>query len=177
MDTQDVLNPTGGDNDAGLKRTVYFCLLSEIDTFPAVAASPTTYAQRVTISDDIEFVSGSCFRKLELTIRKSSLDNDAAGERHSKSSVNFAELYRARIDETMLGWLEEHKNDDMVFVIPQLDGKNRLLGSADLPATIENWEVRGGKDVSDPKGVMFRVESVGRIAPFYTGAISLTPAV
>lgn len=176
MNTADVLKPTGGDNDPGLKLTIYFARLADILTMPTVAASPTTYAERVTITGDVVFKSTKCFKKIELTVRKSSLDGDGAGERQSKSHVNMAEFYLAHVTASVLGMIEEHKNDDLIFVVPQLDGVNRLLGSEALPATIEGWEVRGGKDVSDPKYVMFRVEAVGRIAPFYEGDITVTPA-
>lgn len=175
--TADVLRVDGGDNDPGVKQTVYVSRLSDILTFPTVVAVPTTYAERVTITADVVFQLGKCWKKLQLTVRKSFLDGASAGERQSKGAINSFEGYIAKVTAELMGWVEEHKNDDLVFCIPMLDGTVRLLGSEDLPATIETWEAKGGADVNDPKYMMFKAEAVGRIAPFYEGDISLTPAV
>lgn len=175
LSTADVLKASGGDNFAGLKRFAYFARLDDIDTFPAHDTA-TGYDDKTLISSDITFTTGNCFKKLQLEVGKSNLDSVAAGERGSKSTENTALLYHSRVSKEILGWIEEHKNDDLVIIVEELDGKARLLGSADLPATIENFEIMGGAEVSDEKSAKITVRYVGHIAPVYEGTISVTPA-
>ncbi len=174
---EDVLNTTGGNNDAGLKRTIYFALAADVETWPTLPGSPATYEDLVLHDGAFAMKTGKQFFSFEAQVRKSGLDTESAGERGSKSAVNRLEVMRSNISASVVGFLETHKNDEMVFIVEELNGDLRVIGDDDLPATIEDFKITGGKDVSDERSVSFTAESVGRVARYYTGqAIPLTPA-
>lgn len=177
MDLQELLNVDGGDNFAGISINIYVARASTVLTWPTVVASPTTYAERVTITDDILFKTGGQFFKIQCIVEKNGLQSLAQGETGSKSSENVLEFMRKGISKESLGLFEEFKNDDLVAVVPDLEGNVRMLGSEHLPATLSEFEANTGKAVGDHKHSMYKIRSVGAAAPFYEGAISETPAV
>jgi len=125
----DLLNTTGGSNKAGIKRTLYFALAADVLTWPTLPAAPATYQDLVEYEADFAMQSTKKFQKFEATVRKSSLMFESAGERGSKSAVNRIEVLRARIDSAILGFLKEHMNDEMVWIVEDLEADvNHIRG-------------------------------------------------
>jgi len=181
MNLEDILKPTGAGNDnmAGLRVFSYYALYHEIATFPVPPTRDvaTTYAELKTVTADFVFNTGGRFWKFQSTLEKSNLDGEAQGERDGKSSKNIVTLQHPGISAQMLGWLEEHKNSDLVLLTEDLDGKLRIVGAPGLPAGITDFKTPGGMAVADPKHVQITIESIGHLAPYYEGTIPLTPAV
>jgi len=178
---EDVLKPSGTENGAGLKRTIYFGLAASVATWPTLASSPSTYEDVMVHDAAIAMESGEQMYSFYATIRKSSLESLSAGERGSKTAINRLQIMRAEISPSVLGFIEQHKNDEMVFIVEDLNGNPRILGTEDLPAMFEEFSIPTGADVSDEKDVKITIESVGPIAKFYGTAASplaipLTPA-
>ncbi|MFY0628698.1 MAG: hypothetical protein JXR07_20565 [Reichenbachiella sp.] len=177
MDLQELLNVDGGDNNAGLAINIYIARASTVLTWPTVTANPTTFAERVTITDPVVFKTDGRFYKVQCIVEKNGLQSLAQGEVGSKSTENILTFRRKGITKESLGLFEEFKNDDLVVVVPDLEGDHRILGTVDLPATLSEFEASTGEAVADHKHSMFKIRSVGAAAPFYEGAISETPAV
>lgn len=177
MNLEEILNVDGGNNDGGLGINFFYARLSEISTFPKIPDAPANLAEKVTITDDFAFNTGGRFYKLQGTVEKNSLESSSQGESGSLSAENALVITHKKISATMLGWLEECKNDDLVLLATDLAGQIRVVGSEHLPAMIMEFKVSGGAAVADARNVTLTVKSVGRIAPFYTGTISETPAV
>jgi len=174
----ELLNNNAQDNMAGVKRTLYFALAADVDTWPAITSPATTYEELVTYTSGFTMSSTKQFFKFQATVRKSSLNFESAGERGSKSSVNRLEVMRATLDKKIFGFLEAHKNDEMIWIVEDLNGDVRVLGEEDLPAMMEEFSGGTGADVADAKEVRFVIESVGNLPKFYNDqTIPLTPAV
>lgn len=179
---ESVITPTGGDNDAGLKRTFFFGLAADVLTDAIFASSPTTYAGKMTNTAAIAMKSTKRMWELQVTIEKdNALDSESQGEFGSLSAKNVVRGVQAKVTAAMAGWLEQHKNDEMIFLVSELNGQLRKVGTLDLPAMIESFKITGGGKVSDAKNVAFNIFSVGRIASFYGTpaaplAVPLTPA-
>jgi hypothetical protein len=178
---EDVVKDSGGDNGAGLKRTIYFALIADVLTWPTFGAS-ATYADLATFTTAFAMVSTKRFWSFVADVRRNSLESISAGERGSLSSINKLEIVRAKFNASVAGFLRQHKNDDMVFICEDLNGQLRVLGSNDLPAELVNFTIPSGAEVSDDKNTKITVEAVGEIAPHYGTiavplAIPLTPAV
>jgi len=181
MAIENVLKGSGGNNGAGIKRTIYFGLSDDVLTWPALEASPTTYDELTTHTAAIAMKTGKQMFSFYATIRKSSLESLAAGERGSKTSINRLIIVRSEVDASVFGFLEQHKNDEMVFIVEDLNGNLQVMGTEDLPAMIEDYSVNSGADVSDVKDLSITIESVGPLAKFYGTvaaplAVPLTPA-
>jgi hypothetical protein len=173
-----LLNDNAATNQAGLMRTIYFALAADVATWAGFPAAPATYADLVTHDSAFVMASTKQFFSFEATVRKSGLSFEAAGERGSKSSINRLEIIKASLSASMLGFLEAHQNDEMVFICKDLDGEMRVLGTETLPAMIESYSGATGADVTDGKETQIVIESVGKIATIYTSqTVPLTPAV
>jgi hypothetical protein len=174
--------PTGGNNDAGLKRTYFFGLAADVLTDATFAGSPTTYAAKVTNDATLAMKTGKRMWELQVTIEKdNALDSESQGEFGSLSAKNVIRGVQARVTADMAGWIEEHKNDELIFIVQELSGQLRKVGTLDLPAMIESFKITGGGKVSDAKNVSFNIFNVGRVASFFGTvatplAVPLTPA-
>jgi hypothetical protein len=179
---QSVETVSGGDNDAGLKRKFYFALHKDVLTWPSLAATPTTYAEKTTYTTPFVMKSTKRFWEIDLTTNKDNgLDSESAGSVGSLSSINKLRGLSARISPAIVGWIEEHKNDELVFIVEELDGQLKVVGDEGLPAMFESFMVQGGGKVGDDKQATFAITGPGRIAKYYGTvavplAIPLTPA-
>jgi len=176
-------NQSGGNNDAGLKRTFYIGLHNQVATWPTKAVAPATYAAVVTNDAAVAMTSGNQMYELELTVDKgSSLVTTSQGSKGSLSAKNDLKGVQAKVSASMAGWLEHHKNDELIGITSDLDGQLRFHGAEDLPLMMESFEIQGGGQVGEDRMVTFTLASVGRISSFYGTvaaplAIPLTPAI
>jgi hypothetical protein len=173
---KDMLRTDGRDNDGGLLVFAYWTLYHDIATFPKVPANPTTLAEKVTIADPFVMKTGTKFWQFQSTLLTPFLDSEGVGERDSRSAENKLTLKRAGNEDEILGWIEQVKNSDLVLIVSHINGKKRVLGSEGLPASLEKFTIKSGGAVKDEISVTAEFMSVGRIAPFYTAAVPLTPA-
>jgi len=164
---EDILKESAQSEGAGLKRTIYFGLAQDVDVWPTLASNPTTYEAIMTHTAAFEMKTGKKFFKLEATVRKNSLESLSAGERGSLSAINRLVVMRSGVSVDVAGFIQRHKNDEMVFICNDLDGIPRVLGTSDLPAQMIEFKEGSGTDVSDEKSISFTVESVGPIAKWY----------
>lgn len=183
MILEDVKNPLGGNNDAGLKRTFYFGLAADVETWPTTAAIPATYAEKIELSSEVVMKSTKQMFALEVTVNKdNALDSESAGEMGSLSAKNMLRGLSARVTSSMLGWLEEHKNDELFFIVEENTDQLLFVGDEAVPAMFENFNVTRGGKVEDPKQITFSIVNFGRLSKYYGTvaaplAIPLTPAL
>jgi hypothetical protein len=174
---QDMLRTDGRDNDGGLLVFAYWALYTDILTFPKVPVAPTTLAEKVTIADPFVMKQGKRFWQFQSTLLTSSLDGEGVGERDGRSAENKVTLKRVGNEAEVIGWVEQVKNSDLVLIVSHINGNKRVIGSEGLPASLEKFTIKSGGAVKDEISVVAEFMSVGRIAPFYTAAVPLTPAV
>jgi len=174
---EDLLNPTQRKNYSGMKRTFYVALASDVLTWPTLVTPEVNWEDLVTCTSAFVMKSTKRFWRFEAMVRKNKITFTLAGQRGAKSFVNRVQLKRTDIGDELMGWLTAYMNQPIVLIAETLDGKLRVIGSEALPAFIEEAEGDSGEDVSDDKETMIIIESVGDVAPFYTGlAVPLTPA-
>ncbi len=171
---QNLIRTAGNQNTPGLKIIHRYAVYSEITTLPAPSAT-TNFDDMVTVSADIVFATGKQFWKLEGILDKNSLDGQSSEQLDAAGVDNTVKIFlEHNIDN--LGFLQTHKNSNLVFLIEDQQGNKRLLGQDGLPARIMNYAIKGGSAQSDEKHIEVTIKSVGMIAPFYTGDIQDTPA-
>jgi len=174
---QDMLRTDGRNNDGGLLVFTYWALYTDILTFPKVPAAPAVLADAVTIASPFVMKTGKRFWQFQSTLLTSSLDSEGVGERDGRSAENKITLKRTGNEAEIIGWLEQVKNSDLILIATQISGSRRVIGSEGLPASLEKFSIKSGAAVKDEISVTAEFMSVGRIAPFYTAAVPLTPAV
>jgi len=177
MDLADLNRDRNANNDGGVKRTNYIADADLIDTIPGASETPADYGELVTITADITFKTGGCFRKIVTFVEANQLDMALVGSKGSISEKNTVTIDKDNIDAATLGWIRANKNAPFVMILPLMDGKFLLLGDKDLPVALINSEGTTGRLVEDDKHIPLIFEAVGQSAYFYEGEISLTPAV
>lgn len=182
MVLEDVENESGGNNDGGLKQNYYFGLASDVLTWPGETAAPATYAENVEQTSEVVMKTGKRMWYIQMTIeRPNGLKSESAGSVGSLSAINTLRGQKAKINSSSVGWLEEHKNDDLFLIVEGINGQQRFIGSKDLPAKFRKFIVDGAETVDGDVMLDFEIASLGRIAKFYGTvaaplAIPLTPA-
>ncbi|MFT7239214.1 MAG: hypothetical protein ACI93L_003314 [Cyclobacteriaceae bacterium] len=175
MPLENVTKGSGSTKGAGLKRRIYFGLVDEVETWPTENASPSTLEEVGTLSAAVAMSTGNQMYYFDATIRKSSLTSTSAGQRGSKSALNKLEIVRAAITANVIGFIKQHMNDEMFFIVNDLSGQPRFIGEEDLPAMLEEFEIPSGADVSDEVDCKITFEHAGTISLMYgTEAVPLT---
>lgn len=179
---ENILNASAPSKGVGLKRTIYFGLVADIETWPELTSPATTYEDLATLNSVVVMKSTKQMYSFEATVRKSSFNTMSAGQRGAKSAKNRLEIVQVVTSPALVGFLAKHQNDEMFFIINDLAGQARFIGDEDLPATCEEYELPSGADNGDEVDCKIVFEAVGAISQYYGTlalplAIPLTPAL
>jgi hypothetical protein len=94
-----------------------------------------------------------------------------------KSFRHTFEFYKPGADEDSLAFLSLAKNENLVFVVKDKDGKFRIIGSEGIPAKMESSEGGTGQTGEDDKGDTITFASEGANPPyFYEGSVPVAAA-
>lgn len=178
---EDIDRNYGADQFAGIGKFAYFCDMEEVNVLPSLPAMDdlaTADESLVTIAADITFKSGGRWYRFPLTQEKATYENDGAGGTDAMGNENKPRLYIAGINPAVVGWFRAFKNRDLLLLMPHADGSaNRLFGDALNACKITGYQERQGVAVTDEPFIQVDCRYAGNVAAFYTGDITLTPAV
>lgn len=179
VDTQDLTHLSGSDNTPGIQQQVFYAVLEDIDMLPLPAqddsASPTgTFADLVTITADIIMKAGKQFHSIYVTLEEGDLKHEGQGETDSMSYKNTLEFSHPGSKAEVLGFAQWVKNNNIVFLVPEVDGQVRLLGSRAYPAKLSAAPGGTGKKSTDGKKTTFTFHSSRKgPAPIFKGHVQL----
>jgi hypothetical protein len=182
MNTQSITHPTGKYNPAGMTK-VYWCLASEIATFPVLDLPETVgadYSSLVTYDAAITMKSTKLFRELYCTVEEGEIKSTVVGSRDGKGKENSLEISFPGNDAAYLGFEAIALNEQFVFIVKEKNGVLRVLGSLEDPAYLDSGDATSGKKIADSrKNVLTFKGSGATAAPIYGVAITslLTAAV
>lgn len=159
--TTDVIFPDNIDNMAGLTKRAYLGFASSFTTLSTPPATPTTYAERVTIADDHVLATGKKTSELYIMYDKSNIESPLVGARKAKSHKPKATYFYPGTDPECLGFYDLLKNGDIIaFNEPQEDADYYLqVGTNKLPASLVNGSVKWGTGPEGEKGISFEIEA------------------
>ena len=178
MDYSNLTKPTGDtSNMGGTTQTMYWAPVDDFATLSAPTPTPTTPAERVTISDDHVFNTGKCFKSIYLTLDKATIEALLQGDRDGKSFKNMFKGFTPGAKADLLGFISVIKNEKFIAIIKLSDTVMIQLGSADFYAEIAAGGFKSATNGAGTRGVEFDIESMAPDIYTYTGAVSLTPAV
>ncbi len=180
MNLSDLTWADGKENMGGLKVIGYYALISDIANFPELPLNPATAVEEVTLESvtGFTFNTGKNFLKLYSTQETGAVISEPQGEVDGQSFVHKANIFYPGSEVEAMAFMKAVNNANMVFVFEEASGgARRVVGSAAFPAKCKPSHTTGAK-TADRKGMSMDIQSYGTTpAPFYTGAISLTPAV
>ena len=168
----------GQDNFGGIRK-VYYGFLSDVDEtqWPEPAAAPTSFTEAITIATPIVMLTGKKMNELYVTPETSGLDGEGQGDRDAQSTKRSAELLFPKSNADSLGFAKATINRNMFFLLEDMSGLLRLIGSPKFPANCTAKDTTG-KASTDRPGVTFTVEDIGiGPCPIYAADVPLEAAV
>ena len=168
----------GDDGEAGIEVTIFYAKIADVLTFPAkpTVSGSTLFDAAVTITGNIVFKSGKCFKTIQLVTDKGKVERELVGPRKNKSWINKLMGYIANTSPKTVGFVDACKNSDMIFIVKESDGNTTIIGWNDRPANFESAKASSGDAPDSARETEIVIQSSGKAAPYYTGTIALTPA-
>lgn len=182
MDTQDLTHVSGSDNTPGIQQTIYYAPLEDIETLPLPdvddSASKTgTFEDLVTITKNIVMKPGKQLRSIYVTLEEGELKHESQGEMDSMSFKNVLEFAHPGSKPAQLGFAQWVKNNNIVFLVPEVDGQVRLLGHRAYPAKMTGAPGTTDKKAAGAKKTTFTFQSSRKgPAPIFAGKVALKNA-
>lgn len=158
----------------GIRNHVYAISKRDIVTWPTLAdpsdtaatlASVASYTGNFTLAADKKFV------RIDLTFNKGNIECETQGEQPSVTFLNKLTASYPGTDEEAAGFCRLAADDDMVFLVPQRNGKYRVLGCAAFPCLVSPKQSTG-EGTTTAGGTDLEIEATDICpAPFYPGTI------
>lgn len=176
MDLADLLHADGADNMGGTLAKIFVAKVSDIVTHPAIIGSPATLSDYATAAGTFTMVAGKYFHEVYVTMDKNGLDDKLVGETDGKSFESVAEFVHPGNKAAVLGFAAYAKNTNLVLVIPDANGQQRIVGNAALPAKVDQIDISTGKATADFRNCKFVVKTKGNSpAPVFAGTVPVAP--
>jgi len=175
VDTQDLVHQSGSDNTPGIQQKIFYTTLENVVTLPKPviddSASPTgSFADLVTILDDI--VVKVPLSSIYVTLEEGELKHVGQGETDSMSFKNSLEFAHPGSKAEVLGFAQWVKNNNIIFLVPEVDGQVRLLGNRAYPAKMESAPGSTDKKAAGAKKTTFTFQSSRKgPSPIFKGKV------
>lgn len=173
-----------GQNTGGTGNLMYYAFLADILSWPAALPadfdSATAFGDLITVPIDDPFVmnTGKQFFSVYCTLEEGELKYTQIGPRDCAAFENsYTNSYPGN-DEDYLGFMAYLANHEVVVIVPEQNGKLRIIGLPLYPAFVEKQDGTSGKKVADGRSNTVTFFSRGSVPPpIYLAPVPLTPAV
>lgn len=159
---------------------IYAARVSDFDTIiaPPSLSEATTLAEAATITGPHTFTAPKGFFKLNILPDTGLVESSNEGEKGSKTNTNSFSGTLPGITARNLGMIRKYQNVGMIFLVTQIDGKVRQIGSKISPAYLSEASASTGQKAGDINGIPVKfTDTQAYQAPIYTGTITeFTPA-
>ncbi len=156
----------------GLRPYGYFIRKRNIVKWPTRKGSQaTTLAEIATLDGDFVLVADKKWNKIDLVPDENEISSESVGSYGSKCFNNTVTLIVPGTEEEATGLAAQMNNDDVVFLVPQRNGKFRLIGN-DMFLVDVKPNLGTGKKTEDANQTTLTITVTDEIpAPFYPGKI------
>lgn len=157
----------------GIRMRGYFISKDDIASWPTLPDTATKIMSELAVySGSFTLAADKTFHSIDFTQNKGSLSYETQGDVPSRTFLNKATLSHPEIDEDAAGAARQMLYDDLVFVIPQRDGKWRVLGN-DMFPTDTKPQGTTGEGMTGEVGTTLEIE-VADVCPlpFYVGTLA-----
>lgn len=170
----------GGDNVGGTRnKKIYVAKASWFAAngikAPKSHSVAVTLAELATISENHAFETGYGFMDLTITPRTGNIESPMSGELDGKVKNNVFSFMIPGSEAKVLGFERFVMNEDLIVLVPEVDGTYRQIGSEAIPARVETTtHTLGGGAHDGKKGTTFEVHDFAAYsAPIYSGTIQV----
>ena len=144
MDFADIdKNLPDGKNMGGLPQIVYFCLHTDVLTFPTepkMSDEDITLEKMGELVGDLTLKEGKKMHSFYITDDEGKLDFESVGEKDGKSFSEKLRIYNPGLQSKLLGFVNIAKNESLVFLVPDCNDNYFLMGDTLRGATLDSIE-------------------------------------
>lgn len=156
----------------GIRQRGYFISKADIVKWPLLPASAQKGMDETAVyRGSFELAADKKWHAIDFTHNKGALSYEAQGDKPSQTFLNKATLAHPEIDEAAAGAARQMLYDDIVYLIPQRDGKWRVVGNESF-ATDTKPQGTTGEGMTGEVGTTLEIE-VADVCPlpFYRGTL------
>lgn len=175
-------DPLPMDNMGGTLAYIYVALEQDIETWPT-EADPATATMDVlqVLTGSLVCKTGKNFFKTKLEPEKCIVSSPDVGPKGGISQKHILKIYKGDMSAKILGLIRATNNQELVFAIPDANGKMLFLGNQKYPARkMPEGEATTGEGPEGESGVAMTFVSYGNgPVPVLDSSITIptTPAV
>lgn len=175
-DFTDILWADSQDNPGGTQTKLFYIPLAEIANYPKLPQAPSDLSDLVGFRDPIVPLPGKKFHELYVTMDTAEVKSDSVGDIDGKSYKISVDFYHPGSNGKALGFKRKVNNSNMVFLVPEVDGTVKVIGSPQFPAKVSTGDHTSGKATEDRRGLNMMLTSKG-VTPaiIYDNHIQATP--
>lgn len=154
----------------GIKPHVYGISTRDVVSVPRPKRGENL-ASIATITEDIVIKSEKKWHKIGLIPEDGQITAESQGTYGSKTFAITATVNIPGTAEEATAYAAEVNNDSMIYLVPQRDGKYRLVGSDAFPAMVAPSQSTG-QAATDTNQTTLTITATDEVpAPFYQGEI------
>lgn len=153
----------------GIKRRVYYISKNQVAQWPTFVRDDSGRVTSSTLSGSFTLVADAKWHFIVILADKSQLTSDAQGEVPSQTQLNKATLVHPGVGPEATAAAAYLNNSDNVFVVEDMKGNFRVLGS-------ERWLTKttvaqdNGQGATGTTSTTISIEATDEIpSPFYVG--------
>lgn len=124
------------DNMGGTGTKFYYALAKDIETWPSLPDPGTAVdiSELQVLTGAFAMKTGTNFFTGYMTPETGSVTNTDQGEIDGVSQKHTFKLFHPKMNAKLLGFLRATNNQGMVFIVPDANGVNYMIGSEAFPA-------------------------------------------
>lgn len=156
---------------AGIRRRLYYISKGAIAKFPTIPRDTLGRPTAVKYTGSFELVADSKWKYIDILPDKSQLTSEPQGELPSQTQLNKLTAVHPGVGEEASAAAIYLNNSDNIFVVQDMKGKWRVIGS-------EKWETKTtvnqdlGQGASGTTSTTISVEASDEMpAPYYEGTL------
>ena len=158
----------------GIRDYVYAASKRDILTYPTIADAPATLAKAVQTSGDFTLAADKYFYKLGIVKDNGKIEVENQGTDGCKTFSNKVTFAIPGTEEDASGFIDQANNDELIILVPQRNGKFRIIGSEDFSPELSLKQDTGAAATDANTTTVEATATDLHPAPFYTGKIHTT---
>jgi len=163
------------DNMGGVQHTGYIALADDIDTWPTIPSSSTSMDSIQQLTGSLVMKSGKTFFPFKMEVDKCSISSEDVGNKGGICQKYILKFFRGDMAARIRGFVRATNNQELVFVIPDAQGRMNWMGSQAYPMRkVSGGSAGSGEGPEGESGATMSFESYGNgPIPILPGTIAI----
>lgn len=155
----------------GIRDHVLATSKRDILGYPTISEEPKSLAEAVQTTGDFTLAADKYFYKVGIVKDNGKIEVENQGTDGAKTFSNKVTFAIPGTEEEATGFIDQMNNDEMIFLVPQRNGKYRIIGSEDFSPELSLKQDTGATATDANTTTVEATATDLHPAPFYTGKI------